>query len=300
MYMRCLVLLASASPLAAMLQLPTRNVRRCTSPLRRHTPPISKLRERVDFGGSDAGAQEFGLQGHVFGLAPTADSGVLLFLAAVVARSHRLPAADVAFAVGYPAYLLLANRLRFDGGRLDYDSMGSSSFKPLLRDGRGPWFKRYVFAYALAGLLLPLPFTFAAPPAVAAAAAPHLFLTACQCAFESLTSHARFSALLRLAVPIGFNAYRLSALRVWTSNALLAARSGGGAWAWSALALALANSAVWTYNLFVFLLLRVAPQYLDPVEFPSPKKRWRWALLPVAPPEVEEGSPDARTAVSGR
>ena len=55
------------------------------------------------------------------------------------------------------------------------------------------------------------------------------------------------------------------------------------AWAWGALALAVGNLLLWSYNLFVFLLLRVVPQYLDPAEFPTPTKRWQWELLPLRP-----------------
>ena len=106
-----------------------------------------------------------------------------------------------------------------------------------------------------------------------------------QCAFEGLTAHARFAALLRLAVPIGFNAYRLGVLRTWLVSAFLTARAGGGLapslWAWSAVALATANTLVWSYNLFVFLLLRVVPQYLDEEKFPTPSTNWGWELLPL-------------------
>ena len=105
-------------------------------------------------------------------LAPKGDSGVLLFLAALVARKHCLPLADLTFAFAFPAYLMLANFFRFDGNDT------GRPFKPLLITGRGPWFKRYVFSYALVGLILPMPFVFFAPPAVATAAAPHLFLSA--------------------------------------------------------------------------------------------------------------------------
>ena len=59
------------------------------------------------------------------------------------------------------------------------------------------------------------------------------------------------------------------------------------AWAAGGLALALTNALLWSYNLFVFLLLRVAPQYLDPLQFGAPPVDWKFALLPLAP----EGAP---------
>ena len=59
------------------------------------------------------------------------------------------------------------------------------------------------------------------------------------------------------------------------------------AWAAGGLTLALTNALLWSYNLFVFLLLRVAPQYLDPLQFGAPPVDWKFALLPLAP----EGAP---------
>ena len=260
-----------------------RQSRRCPTPSAKlGGKPAWLSRKELEFTGSEPD-HEFGLQGHVLGLAPNANSAVLLFVAVLVARSHSLPLADLAFAAGFPVYLVLANSLRFD----NYED--KQRFKPLLREGRGPWFKRYILTFALAGLVLPLPLVLVAPPAIARAAAPHLFLTAVQCAVEALTAHSCFAALLRLAVPIGFNTYRLSTLQMWCAAAFASARasSGGAAlWAWPALGLALANAALWTYNLFVFLLLRVAPQYIDAGRFPVAPATWKWALVPVVEAEA--------------
>ena len=110
---------------------------------------------------------------------------------------------------------------------------------------------------------------------------------------EGLTTHSRFAPLLRLAVPIGFNTYRLGTLGAWCAAAAATAGATRGApawalaWAWGALALAVGNLLLWSYNLFVFLLLRVAPQYLDPLQFGAPPVDWKFALLPLAP----EGAP---------
>lgn len=227
------------------------------------------------------------MEGHIFNMSPTLREGILLFLAAVIARSHTIPRADLAFAVAFPAYLAFVNEKRFDGNRggksmeLATFSFGSG-FKPLLSSGRGPWFKRYVFTYALLGLLLPLPIVFCAPNPVAVAAAPHLFLLAVQFACEGLTANVRFANVLRLAVPIGFNSYRLGTLGVWFTSAWAATRAGSGMgslWAWPALALVAANTLLWTYNLFVFLLLRMAPLYIREVQTP-PEVAWRWELIP--------------------
>ena len=293
---------------------------------RRASVPTAKLLSRrvLDFASNDA-QHEFGMQGNILGFAPKGDAGLLMVLAFFVARTHRLPAADLAFALVYPLYLMLANVVRFD--RCLERSRAEKRFQPLLREGRGTWFKRYILSYALVSLALPLPFVFLAPRAVAAAAAPHLFLTAVQSAVESLTAHQRFAPLLRLLVPIGFNVYRLGTLREWCLAAFCPVRAtadphphphphpnanpnpdpdpdpspspnqarqtGPGAplwavaWAAGGLALALTNALLWSYNLFVFLLLRVAPQYLDPLQFGAPPVDWKFALLPLAP----EGAP---------
>ena len=245
-------------------------------------------RTRLDFGSQDHSEHAFGLQGHILGLAPQADSYVLIWAAILLARRRALPLADLAFAIGFPAYLAVSNWVLFNAN-LGYER----PYKPLLREGRGAWFKRYVLTYAIVGLLLPLPVIVFAPSAIAVAAAPHLFLTLVQCACEGLTSHKHFAAVLRLAVPIGFNIYRLGTIQTWLISALAAARASAGgvasSWAWASLTLAVANGAIWSYNLLVFLLLRVAPQYLDKSISATPTTfEWKFGLIPVKVRTAEE------------
>ena len=215
------------------------------------------------------------------------DSIVLLGIAGTIAAVHPVPPADLAFAVAYPYYLVVMNQWRFDGNSVGADR----EFVPLLREGRGNWFKRYVLSFAFAGLLLPLPVVFGCfvfqlvPSAVSAAAAPHLLLTLVQCACEALTRSSSVHALVRLLIPIGFNAYRMGVLVAWS-------RAAVGMWCakpwyvvqpWYLVALILAftNFVMWTYNLFVFLLWRTVPQYLDQTEFPTPPTEWDGELIPV-------------------
>jgi hypothetical protein len=74
---------------------------------------------------------------------------------------------------------------------------------------------------------------------------------------SSLTGNA--TALLpRLLVPIGFNTYRMWVLVRWCTAAVAA---GFGPWH---VALAVLNLGFWVYNLFVFLLLKVVPYYIEP------------------------------------
>jgi hypothetical protein len=107
---------------------------------------------------------------------------------------------------------------------------------------------------------------------------------------ENLTQTPRFHPLTRLMVPIGFNAYRIESLRVWllaawkSSVAAKQAFTGvSGIVIWEALGLTLAfvSMVMWTYNLFVFLLLRTVPQYLDRNEFPDSAISWKGQVWPV-------------------
>lgn len=213
--------------------------------------------------------------------APSPAEITLAGAAALVAYARPVPLADRVFSVAYPAYLYAANRLRFDRNAPAADRKQV----PPLREGRGPWFGRYVVSFAMAGLLIPLVLQVVAPEAVSGPAAPHLYLTLCQCFMEALISGPGFYALIQLLVPIGFNAYRMGSLWTWLSKAWLGfvtARKGGTAvWETVGMVLAAANMVMWTYNLFVFLLLRTVPQYLDRGEFPHAHVMWKWQVIPV-------------------
>ena len=145
-------------------------------------------------------------------------------------------------------------------------------------------------------MILPVMFQLVAPRYISDAAAPHLYLVLCQVAMEILTGGAKFHPLLRLLNPIGFNTYRMGALCAWASTALSGffrakdSVAGLGSnifagkmiiWEVLGLSLALVNLVVWTYNLFIFLLLRTVPQYLDKTEFPAAKVVWKGQLFPV-------------------
>lgn len=85
--------------------------------------------------------------------------------------------------------------------------------------------------------------------------APHLFLVMSQIFMEYVSVVFNMAMLVRILVPIGFNAYRLWVLAEWCSKA---SEFGVGH-----MALAYSNLAFWTFNLFGFLLLYMLPLYLD-------------------------------------
>ena len=79
----------------------------------------------------------------------------------------------------------------------------------------------------------------------------------------------KFHDVLRILVPIGFNAYRLKPLCRWVYLAsMISPEAGHQAWYYAAFALSIINLAMWSYNLFVFLLLRVLPLYFDKIKTP--------------------------------
>lgn len=85
--------------------------------------------------------------------------------------------------------------------------------------------------------------------------APHLFLIACQALFEVWSYRPEIAVVIRLFIPLAFNAYRLGALLEWCVRA----------WQESMISmkiLAATNAAFWAFGFFYILLKRVLPQYL--------------------------------------
>ena len=88
-----------------------------------------------------------------------------------------------------------------------------------------------------------------------------LVLLLIQVANEASTHE--FHDVLRILIPIGFNAYRLIPLFTWVgamgNSKQAGVLEGEGLFFTFGLALAIANLLMWKYNLFVFLLLRTLP-----------------------------------------
>jgi hypothetical protein len=225
----------------------------------------------------------------------SSSSYVFSILSVAIALSRPIPKADVAFSICFPLYLALANRFRFD--RNAPSIAAKREVVSLLREGQGPWFKKYLMSAATIGVFLPVLFLLVAPRYVSDAAAPHLYLLLVQIAMETLTGGAKFYPLLRMINPIGFNTYRMGTLWVWSSTAMSSFLSvkdsvAGGLgsnmfagkmiiWEVLGLSLALVNLVAWAYNVFIFLLLRTLPQYMDKTEFPAANVVWKGQLVPV-------------------
>lgn len=180
----------------------------------------------------------------------------------VLASLGAIPAHDVVFSLAWPAYIAAINCLRFDNNR---SQAGKGSPGLVSED----WVKQYAGVGGVLAILVP-----GALCVVAAASdwsrgktsvvlrtlGPHLYLIAAQVICESFSSNAHVAMLPRMLVPIGFNTYRMWTLVAWCRVAV-AAKMGP-----LHVGLAVSNVLFWAFNLFVFLLLKMVPQYLDPAK----------------------------------
>ena len=135
---------------------------------------------------------------------------------------------------------------------------------------------------------------------VARAAAPPLFLLAAQVTMEQATSRPWFHDLPRIAVPLGFSIWRQCSLWKWvdtmwhmlvTADAATTTTSRTTVLLVApATALAVFNFVFYSYNLFVFLMMRMTPFYLDPQQSPCPKVHWIGYVWPQVVEEEETGA----------
>jgi hypothetical protein len=237
-----------------------------------------------------------------FGFRYKSPSTLIFFALSIsLAIKSTIPASHVLFSILYSVYIGCINRFRFQRNALadNKNNKNQDGPLPLLHTGRGPWFKNYVMTFGVLGVLLPVAFMLLAPSAYAQAAAPHLYLVSCQLVMESLVNgSSQVHSLCRALVPIGFNTFRMWSLMEWTKASIQLLQQANhhaplllidsfrlsiSMMGWSVLGclLSISNLVVWTYNLFIFLLLRMLPQYIDPVQFPSPTVEWKLQLFPV-------------------
>lgn len=215
------------------------------------------------------------------------DSWVFLAFVVFAFVRYSITKRDFLFGMFYPLYLMVINQFRFDQNLPN----ANLPFVPLLREGRGPWFGRYVLFFGLTGVIVPFLYLLSAPLHLGQLAAPHFFLVSMQVFVEVLSQTQTCHALVRLLVPIGFNAYRVPVLMDWVADSghsvssIISAGSTSlsaeNIVAYTGYGLAILNLVCWVYNLFVFLLLRAVPQYLDKSNFGSPDVKWAGQLAPL-------------------
>lgn len=89
------------------------------------------------------------------------------------------------------------------------------------------------------------------------AAAPHVFLLACQVFMEGVTFSGGFSLPIRVFVPVVYNAMRMYAILDWVKSEMLKVNEvehGSSSRLFAGRSLAIANMVFWGFNLFGFLL----------------------------------------------
>jgi hypothetical protein len=212
--------------------------------------------------------------------------------AAWVAKRWNVPRGDVIFSLGFSAYLHLANSLRFDSNRPAIKRHNNNVDISLLNgDEKEYWFKQYMIAFTLVGVVLPFGTMVFGPDRVANLTAPHFFVLWMQIVMESAMMHdVKCYDLIRLLIPIGFSAYRQTCLMTWFTEALVLPMNDGDVqddkiepgWYYWIVGLSLCNLIAWTYNLFVTLLLRMLPTFMDTEKSPLPDNiKWKYHLIPV-------------------
>jgi len=213
-------------------------------------------------------------------------------------HGNALTTVDLAFPIGYLAYIYIANIVCFDSNKLllsqritkniPLDPMGKDSL------GRGQFitessFMIYFGVSKIISLLIPLVMIFAGPSDIAVMVTPSLLIVIAQFVGEQSTG--TFHDVLRILVPIGFVSYRLfgpdttwarDSWSLWLQKEQAGEFSSSNYdyyWYTFNLLLSCANFAFAAWNLFGFLLLRVLPLYFDKEE--TPRVEMAYTLLPL-------------------
>jgi len=208
---------------------------------------------------------------------------------------REIPFWDCFFSIAYPLYLCLANRFRFDSNKrqialrtLKGESYPGKPEHTNFAKGES-WFLKHMIFAACLGVLFPLVLQVVAPPPIAQAAAPHLYILVCQIMMEMMVNGPEFHPLLQLMVPLGFSAYRMSCLKTWLLMAWQMTGYGSAAsttatttttWEMMHLMLAALNTIFWTCNTFIILPLRVVPHCIDKELYPDPSKVSWYYMIP--------------------
>jgi len=179
---------------------------------------------------------------------------IFIVLTLVLMASGLVPLRDVLFAGFASAYFVLF-------GKYVYPCPTEPQPSTLFPNNR--LLRRYV---AFAGLIaIPTPMAYILGSYIKGdqvamnAAAPHLFLIACQVLSELMvvSLSTPVSLPVRMMVPVFYNTRRLFTIATWLETEFARTTDDRG-WLFFGRGLAVANMAIWAYNLFCFLL----PVYL--------------------------------------
>lgn len=208
-------------------------------------------------------------------------------LASLLVYAFDIPIRHMLFCILYPTYLIFANHFRFGNNIAirqrshHHPSNLSVVMSKIYSESDSAWFKCYMLSFTTVGVLLPLLTVLIAPTDVAEAAISHLLVLWTQIICETATMlNPYVHRYISFLIPMGFSVYRQGILSEWFSDSLAsyeAASASGTSSQWYAFGLFLAsvNAIMWTANLFVFLLLRWAPELLADEKCESPEIKWK-------------------------
>jgi hypothetical protein len=183
---------------------------------------------------------------------------------------------------------------------------------PFASHSQSSWFPKYLKCFTLFGCLFPVILVLVGygwhdnTSAGAAAAAPHLFVLVVQIIMETLSRRYQWHGYIMTLVPIGFSIYREFTLATWVQESYqvllvtdnTTSNSMDSVLSMISFGLAVVNIVLWSYNCFIFLLLRMMPVYIDQERYPMPNVEWDviGGLLPV----IRHDDDDSKTAKSNK
>ncbi|CAK9310795.1 unnamed protein product [Citrullus colocynthis] len=175
----------------------------------------------------------------------------------IFSASGMVCAEDLAFVVFSMMYMYFISRVAFP-------TLGGAG-EPTVFSPENRMLRLYVFFAAVVGLFLPIVYIlegfFEEDKEGIKAASPHVFLLASQVFMEGVAGKDRFSTPIRVFVPVFYNSRRIFTLAEWLRDEFAKEEkeySGSMRRLLVGRALAVANMALWSFNLFGFLL----PVYL--------------------------------------
>jgi len=206
-------------------------------------------------------------------------------LAALLVYKFDIPTRHLLFCILYPAYLIFANHFRFGNNIAirqrsnHHPSNLSVVMSKIYSESDTAWFKCFMASGTILGVLLPLLTVSLAPTEVADAAISPLFVFWTQMICETVAMlNPYVHRYIAFLVPMGFFIYRERLLLDWFSASLLASYSASdtsSTWYTFGLILSSVNLIFWTGTLFVFALLRWAPEFLAHEKCESPEIEWK-------------------------
>ena len=211
-------------------------------------------------------------------------------LAALLVYNFNVPTRHLLFCTIYPAYLFFANRFRFGNNivvrqrSIHHPSNLSVVMSKIFSESDTLWFKCYMMAATTTGILLPLLTVSAGPTEMADVVISPLFVLWTQIICETAVMlNPYVHRYIAFLIPLGFFVYRQSLLLDWFSDSLALYNSvpagiTSSQWYTFGLVLSSVNLFMGAVNLFVFTLMRWAPEFLNDDKCESPEIEWKMMM----------------------